>query len=130
MIEAPSRTSDYDRTTAVRRTNDRLAAVAPHLTLLRDFLACDTYRDQHGHQDGRSRRGHVPPRRRKPAPSAGRLTLAQWVSKTKNIGTPVLTADEGHGARRQSSPVRAEAGTAVRSVPPDAPPRPSRCRAA
>lgn len=130
MIETPSRTSDYDRTTAVSQANDCLAAVAPHLTLLRDFLACDSYRDQHGYRDGRSERSHVPSRRRKPAPSAGRLTLPQWVSKTKNISTPALTTDEGHGARPQSCSVLAEAGPAVRTIPSDAAPRPSRFRAA
>ncbi|MGW4568480.1 hypothetical protein ACWEN3_41080 [Streptomyces sp. NPDC004561] len=85
MIETPIRTGDYDRTTAVRPANDCLAAVAPHLTLLRDSLACGTHRDPHGYLDGRSERSHVPPRRRKPAPMAGRLTLPQWVSRTKNI---------------------------------------------
>ncbi|MEU2057740.1 hypothetical protein [Streptomyces bungoensis] len=89
MIETLSRTSDYDRTTALRRTHDvhdGIEAVAPHLTLLRDSLARDTHRDQHGHHDGRSGRSHVPPRRRNPAPLAGGLTLPQWVSKTKHVG--------------------------------------------
>ncbi|MEV7687734.1 hypothetical protein ACFW1F_13565 [Streptomyces bungoensis] len=86
MIEILSRTSGHDRTTALRQANDGLEAVAPHLTLLRDSLARDTAHDQHGHHDGRSQRGHVPPRRRTPAPSAARLTLPQWVSKTKHVG--------------------------------------------
>ncbi|MGW3356797.1 hypothetical protein ACWDFL_15430 [Streptomyces bungoensis] len=77
MIEILSRTSGHDRTTALYQANDGLEAVAPHLTLLRDSLARDTAHDQ---------RGHVPPRRRTPAPSAARLTLPQWVSKTKHVG--------------------------------------------
>lgn len=86
MIEILSRTSDHDRTTALHRANDGIEAVAPHLTLLRDSLARDTRRDQHGHRAGRAERGHVPPRRRAPAPLAGGLTLPQWVSKTKHVG--------------------------------------------
>jgi len=87
MIEAPSRITDGDRTAvASRQENDCLAAVAPHLSLLRHSLTSETRRDQHGYLDGRSGSSHAQLSRRKPAPMAGRLTLSQWVSRTKNIG--------------------------------------------
>ncbi|MER6035985.1 hypothetical protein ABT133_19020 [Streptomyces sp. NPDC001835] len=87
MIEAPSRISEGDRTTAAdRRQDDCLEAVAPHLSLLRHSLAGGTRRDRYGRAGGRSERGHVQLPRRRPAPAAGRLTLPQWVSRTKNVG--------------------------------------------
>ncbi|MFE3637790.1 hypothetical protein [Streptomyces sp. NPDC059168] len=86
MIEAPSRISDRDRTAvAGRQENDCLAAVAPHLSLLRLSLTGEPHRDRHRYPGDRT--GHrLPPSRRKPAPTAGGLTLPQWVSRTRNVG--------------------------------------------
>ncbi|MFK0110854.1 hypothetical protein [Streptomyces sp. NPDC091217] len=101
MIETQSPTTNYDRTavddlsfTADKQGavpapygHDCLAAVPPHLSLLRDSLACGTRRRRHAHPDGRAEHSHVPPRRRRPTRTtlAGRLTLAQWISRTSNI---------------------------------------------
>ncbi|MEU1466269.1 hypothetical protein ABZ467_37810 [Streptomyces sp. NPDC005727] len=87
MIEAPSRIGDGDRTAvADRQENDCLAAVAPQLSLLRHSLTSGNHRDEHGYADGRSGHGHLRLARRKPAPTVGRLTLPQWVSRTKHVG--------------------------------------------
>lgn len=101
MIEDQSQTTTYDRTavddlsfTADKQGavpapygHDCLAAVPPHLSLLRDSLACGTRRHQHAHRNGRAKHRHVPPRRRSPghAALADGLTLAQWISRTSNI---------------------------------------------
>lgn len=86
-VEDRSFTADQQRAVAAPNEHDRLAAVPPHLSLLRDSLACGTRRTQHAHRDGRAGRGHVPPRRRRPARAAlaGGLTLAQWTTRTSNI---------------------------------------------
>ncbi|MEV7242930.1 hypothetical protein AB0N92_17000 [Streptomyces sp. NPDC093248] len=86
MIEALSRITDGDRTAvAGDQENDCLAAVAPHLSLLRHSLAGGSRHDRHRYLDDRAGRGHLPHSRRRPAPAAGRLTLPQWVSRTKNV---------------------------------------------
>ncbi|MGW1894763.1 zf-HC2 domain-containing protein [Streptomyces sp. NPDC002004] len=71
---------------ACRDEHDCLAAVAGHLSLLRDALAFDTARRQQTGVPGRTECRHVSrvrPRRRTRARAAlaGQLTLSQWVSR-------------------------------------------------
>ncbi|MBD0420330.1 hypothetical protein H0H10_14460 [Streptomyces sp. TRM S81-3] len=72
---------------APRDEHDCLAAVAPHLSLLRDALAHGTGQDQQKHGNGGTVHGHVPPRRNSAArvALARQLTLAEWVSRTASI---------------------------------------------
>lgn len=72
---------------ARQNEHDCLAAVAPHLSLLRDALAHGTGRDQQMHGNGRTVHSHVSPRRSSSArvALARQLTLAEWVSRTTRI---------------------------------------------
>ncbi|MET8945729.1 hypothetical protein ABZX30_19605 [Streptomyces sp. NPDC004542] len=100
MTEAHGSAETYDMTavddlsftaarkgTAALNGQDRCAAVAPHLSLLRDSLARDAGRDQYGYRYAGAPRGSVPARRGRPARTAatGGLTLAQWMSRTTSV---------------------------------------------
>ncbi|MFJ9197036.1 hypothetical protein [Streptomyces flaveolus] len=83
----PHRTRHRTACDARRNEHDCLAAVAPHLSLLRDALAHGTGRDQQMHGNGRTVHSHVSPRRSSSVRVAlvRQLTLAEWVSRTTRI---------------------------------------------
>ncbi|GAA3379415.1 hypothetical protein GCM10020367_62850 [Streptomyces sannanensis] len=69
---------------ACRDEHDCLAAVAAHLSLLRDALAPDTGRNRSMCAVPQAEHGHALPHRRRPDRAAltRQITLSQWVSKT------------------------------------------------
>ncbi|MFG2563520.1 zf-HC2 domain-containing protein [Streptomyces sp. NPDC048496] len=67
-----------------RDEHDCLAAVAAHLSLLRDALACGRGQNRRMCAVTRAECSHASPRRRSPDRAAlpTQITLSQWVSKT------------------------------------------------